>query len=61
MKESKELALELLKHPEFDIEFSIFERDGSAYGAGVRSWNITGIGDIGYSDKIILLSGMENN
>ena len=57
---AKELAEELLKHPDYDVEFvySTFIRDGihTAF-PDVYSYKITGIADVGYSDKVIILDG----
>ena len=52
---AKELAEKLLEHPEFEVMISIFENDGSAYGLGLRTFSITGIGDTGHSMKVIKL------
>jgi len=56
---AKELSKEILKNPEFDIKFSVLESDESKWGIIVRKFKITGILDIGYSDKIIILDGEE--
>lgn len=53
---AKELAEKLLKHPDFEVRMCIGEQDDSAYGFTVRDFKVTGIGDLGYSDKVILLS-----
>jgi hypothetical protein len=52
---AKELAAELLEYPEFEVELSIFENDGSVYGMGLRTFKISGIGDIGHSMKVVKL------
>ena len=52
----KELIKLLKKYPDFEVETSIFEKDKSEWGASLRSFSITGITDIGYSEKIIILS-----
>ena len=57
---AKELAEELLKHPDFDVEltYMTFKRDGMhTQFPDVYNYKITGIADIGYSDKIIILDG----
>lgn len=57
---AKDLADELLKHPDFDIELSYmtFKRDGiHTPFPDVYNYKITGIADIGYSDKVIILDG----
>lgn len=51
---AKELAEQLLKHPEFEVHFNILEPDNSEWGASLRTFNIA-VGDIGYSSKIIKL------
>jgi hypothetical protein len=56
---AKELAEKLMENPEFEVDFGIFEPDGSDYGMGLRTFKITGIADIGYSDKVIKLDGAE--
>ena len=57
---AKELAEELLKHPDFDVEmvYFTFIRDGiHTPFPDVYSYKITGIADIGHSDKVIILDG----
>lgn len=57
---AKELAEELLKHPDFDVEFiySTFIRDGIHVPfLDIYNYTITGIADIGHSDKVIILEG----
>lgn len=57
---AKELADELLKYPDFDVEFIYltFIRDGiHTPFPDVYKYKITGIADIGHSDKIIVLDG----
>ena len=54
----KELLEEVNKQGDlgdFEIEVGIFEADGSNYGAGLRTFKINGIADIGHSDKKIKL------
>jgi hypothetical protein len=55
---AKELAEELLKHPDFDVEliYMTFERDGIPF-PDIYKYKIKGIADIGHSDKIIILDG----
>lgn len=54
---AKELAEKLLENPDFEVRICIGEQDiYSAYGFTVRDFNVTGIGDIGYSDEVIILS-----
>lgn len=57
---AKELADELLKHPDFDVElvYLTFIRDGiHTPFPDVYRYKITGIADIGHSDKVIILDG----
>ena len=57
---AKELAEELLKHPDYDVElvYSTFIRDGiHTPFPDVYNYKITGVADIGYSDKVIVLDG----
>ena len=56
---AKDLAQELLKNPDFDIEFSFSSNDGSEWGFAVHSFENVKIDDIGYNDKIIILGGDE--
>lgn len=58
---AKELVKELMKHPDFDVEFSFSETDNSEYGIDVRIFKSLSVGDIGHADKIIKLNGIENN
>jgi len=55
---AKELAKELLKNPDFEVKFSFDERTNGVSFC-FRKYLITGIEDIGYSDKIIVLGGEE--
>lgn len=52
---AKELAKKLMEHPDFDVKFS------SSYGWGTRSFDNIVIGDIGYSSKLIVLDGDEED
>jgi len=57
---AKELADELLKHPDFDIEltYMTFKHDGIHTPFPILyNYKIKGIADIGYSDKVIILDG----
>ena len=57
---AKELAVELLKHPDFDVEltYMAFKRDGiHTPFPDVYNYKIKGIADIGHSDKVIILDG----
>lgn len=51
---AKDLAEKLLEYPEFDVQFGIIEPDGSAYGIGLRTFEIE-IDDIGHSSEVIKL------
>ena len=57
---AKELAEELLKYPDFDVElfYMTFKRDGiHTPFPDIYNYKIKGIADIGYSDKVIILDG----
>ena len=57
---AKDLAEELLKYPDFDVEliYSTFIRDGiHTPFPDIYTYKITGIADIGHSDKVIVLDG----
>lgn len=56
---AKDLAKLLLEHPDFDVQFNTFSPDGSEWGATLHSFEITGVGDIGYTDKVFILCGNE--
>lgn len=56
---AKELAEELLKHPDFEVFLLFCELDNSEYGMTVRRFKINGIGDIGHSDKTLILDSEE--
>ena len=59
-REAKELAELLLKHPDFDVNFSFSEIDSSEWGMTVRKFDIEEKAiDLGYSDKIFSLGGKE--
>jgi hypothetical protein len=60
---AKELAEELLKYPDFEVELSYmtFIRDGiHTPFPDVYNYKIMGIADIGHSDKVIVLDGEVN-
>lgn len=52
-----ELIEKLSPYEDFDVEF-VFT-DGYSKFPNVRSFEVEGIADIGYSDKVVLLSGEE--
>ena len=56
----KELIKYLEDYKDFDVEASIFKKDGSEWGATVRTFTINA-GDIGYSDKIVNLDLTEKD
>jgi hypothetical protein len=58
MKAGK-LAEVLAGMPDYDVEFSFSELDGSDYGLAVRRFKSVGVGDIGHSDKVVILMGKE--
>lgn len=49
-----DLAKKLLEYPDYEVDFSILEPDGSEYGVGLRSFEV-GVDDIGHSSKRIIL------
>ena len=55
---AKELAEELLKYPDFEVEFCISD-DGDSSWPKLRNFNHIEICDIAHSDKIIVLDGVE--
>lgn len=60
---AKDLAEELLKYPDFDVEFTYmtFIRDSiHTPFPDIYNYTITGICDIGHSDKVIVLDGELN-
>ncbi|MFH2030296.1 MAG: hypothetical protein ABIJ40_06660 [Bacteroidota bacterium] len=57
---AKDLAELLLENPEFNVEMALFEKDSSDWSATLRRFEINGIADIGYSDKIIILDIIED-
>ena len=54
---AKNLATLLLKYPDFEVGFNDFRADDSPWGARLVQYSISGIADIGHSDKIIILDG----
>lgn len=57
---AKELAEELLKHPDFDVRFTFGEpctQDNP--WPNIRSFTSIVVDDVGHSDKIIVLGGDE--
>jgi len=58
---AKDLAMKLLKTPDFDVDFAFSEIDSTDYGMTVRVFDEIEIGDIGYSSKIVRLGGKEKS
>lgn len=54
-----DLAKKLLEYPDFDVEFVFSEPDNSSYGLSVRTFENVEVGDIGHSDKVLVLVGEE--
>lgn len=54
---AKELAKELLKHPDFDVKFHDFYQEFAGGKLICDSWGNIEVGDIGHSDKVIILIG----
>jgi len=52
---AKDLAKLLLENPDFEVVTSITYPDGSDYGLGCLTHKVKGVGDIGYSEKVIQL------
>lgn len=59
---AKDLAAELMKYPDFDVEFTYmtFSQDSNTKFPDIYNYTITGICDIGHSDKVIVLDGELN-
>lgn len=53
---AKDLAKILLENPDFEVQVSISKEDGTEWGFTVEQYTITGINDIGYSEKVIDLN-----
>ena len=53
---AKELAELLLKNPDFDVRLIIPETCPKCGFFDYTSYNITGIADIGYSERVIILN-----
>lgn len=52
---AKDLAEELIKFPDFEVEAYIMVKDGSKWGIELQTYRVESVGDIGYSDKVIVL------
>lgn len=58
---AKELAELLMENPDFEIDVAINDPDGSRWGTRMRTFDVMGICDIGYSDKLIRLDVKETD
>ena len=54
---AKDLAAELLKHPDFEVKFHDFHQEFPGGPCICDSWSKVEITDIGHSDKVIILTG----
>ena len=54
---AKELAEQLLKHPDFEVKFHDFYQEFAGGPLICDSWSNISVSDIGHSDKVIVLSG----
>ena len=54
---ARELAAQLMRHPDFEVDFSFMEEDGSMWGIALRTFRVNGVGDVGHSEKVIKLDG----
>jgi len=54
---ARELAEQLMRHPDFEVDFSFMEEDGSMWGIALRTFRVNGVGDVGHSEKVIKLDG----
>lgn len=54
---AKDLAEELLKNPEFEVEMSLWVYKEDHRIPTIETVKIVGIADVGYSDKVIVLDG----
>ncbi|ADZ82691.1 hypothetical protein [Cellulosilyticum lentocellum] len=55
---AKDLAEKLLEYQDFDVQFNF--TDGFSKFPNVRHFKVTGISDIGHSDKVLILDGVED-
>ena len=59
---AKELAEELLKYPDFEVEliYMTFHRDSiHTPFPNVYNYKVKGVADIGHSDRVVVLEGEE--
>ena len=58
---AKELARLLMEYPDFKVDFAFMDKNGEnqIWKLRLRAFDITGIGDIGHSEKTIRLRGSE--
>ena len=54
---AKVLAKKLLEHPDFDVKFHDFHQEIAGGPLICDSWENVDVTDIGYSDKVIVLTG----
>lgn len=54
---AKDLAKKLLEHPDFEVKFHDFRQEFPGEPPVFNSWENVKITDIGYSDKVIILTG----
>lgn len=54
---AKDLAVELLKHPNFEVKFHDLHQEFAGGPLICDSWANIEIGDIGHSDMVIVLTG----
>ena len=52
---AKELAEELLKHPDFKVKGTFIDNFTISQWPQYHTLNVCGIADIGHSDKVIVL------
>lgn len=59
---ASELANELLKNPDCEVQFMFFDEETMSNGIvrGYRSFKNVAVADVGYSSKIIILDGNED-
>lgn len=55
---AKELATKLLEHPDFEVKFISCYQECACAPLIYDTYEITGIADIGHSDKVIVLDGV---
>ena len=58
---AKELAMELLKYPDFEIDVPFTDKAVNDEWPNYRALLITGIADIGHSSKLVRLDAIEKD